>query len=311
MTSKRLLAITLLSVALVNGACKKEEIIRESATSVQTLEQNNLASAISITKYKVVGESLIKVANYKVPDSLVKYQNDEYTHQKMWQYFTTLIPAEYRTRIKQFDIVYGNQKVTGYVSPLSNKLNEWKLALAIEYSGDLNKINLRNQGFAYTVIHELGHVLTLNEEQLDPSTSSENCKTFRLSEGCPRDKSYIFNQYKLGWTDILAENTLISADDDDALAGFYNKYQDRFVTPYAATNVVEDIAETFTSFVLYSKPNGNTIREQKVKLMYTEPALVELRNSIRTNPSVLALTPAKILQLSKEFANSRGKVIIE
>lgn len=311
MNRNRLLASALISAAIFTFSCKKEEIKRASTNSVQTIAQNNLASAISITKYKVVGESIVKDANYKVPDSLLNYQNDEFTHQKMWQYFTTLIPAEYRTRIKEFDIVYGNQKVAGYVSPLNNKLNEWKMALAIEYAGDLSKVSLRNQSFTYTIVHEVGHVLTLNEEQLDPSVSVDNCKTFRLSEGCPRENSYIYGQYKLGWTDIFAEHSLIGDDDEEAINAFYEKYRSRFVSPYAATNSAEDIAETFTYFVLLSKPSSSTIAGQKVNLLYTEPAMVDLRNKIRTNPSVVAMTPAKILQLSDEFAASRRKIAIE
>ena len=63
----------------------------------------------------------------------------------------------------------------------------------------------------------------------------------------------------------------------------YEKYQDQFVSMYSSTNIDEDIAESWTEFVLTEKPSGETISEQKILFFYGFPELVELREHIREN----------------------------
>lgn len=67
----------------------------------------------------------------------------------------------------------------------------------------------------------------------------------------------------------------------DAIYEFYDKYQDQFVSDYAATNPGEDIAETYRVFVMEDKPEGNSIRDQKIKFMYEFEELVKIRQNIR------------------------------
>ena len=53
------------------------------------------------------------------------------------------------------------------------------------------------------------------------------------------------------------------------------------MTDYAATNPGEDIAESWTHFVINDKPSGDSIADQKVRFFYDYPELVELRDKIR------------------------------
>ena len=105
-------------------------------------------------------------------------------------------------------------------------------------------------------------------------------------EGCSRDNSYLNQFVNEFWPDDLYnewDEIQYEEDDDtyyDMLDAFYVKYQNQFVTDYAATNPEEDIAESWTYFVLQPKPDGNTIAEQKVLFFYDFPELVELRNEI-------------------------------
>ena len=71
--------------------------------------------------------------------------------------------------------------------------------------------------------------------------------------------------------------------DWDAIDQFYADNADQFVTDYAATNPVEDLAETFTAFVLEERPTGTTIATQKVELLWGDPEMVALRDEIRAN----------------------------
>jgi hypothetical protein len=57
-------------------------------------------------------------------------------------------------------------------------------------------------------------------------------------------------------------------------------YQDQFVTDYAPTSPVEDIAESWTFFVLSPKPELNSIANEKILFFYEYPELVELRTQI-------------------------------
>lgn len=55
------------------------------------------------------------------------------------------------------------------------------------------------------------------------------------------------------------------------------------MTRYAATNPFEDIAESFTDFILLKKPaDASRVESQKILFFYDYPELVELRDRIRT-----------------------------
>lgn len=54
-----------------------------------------------------------------------------------------------------------------------------------------------------------------------------------------------------------------------------------FVSEYAATNIGEDLAETWAYFVLRAKPTGNAVKDQKVRYFYDFPELVTMRDRLR------------------------------
>jgi len=94
--------------------------------------------------------------------------------------------------------------------------------------------------------------------------------------------------YNAFWLDIYDEWNRIEFESDEqeyyeALEGFYEKYKDRFVTDYAVTRPEEDIAESFSFFILAPKPAGDTIAEQKILFFYQRPELVALREELLKN----------------------------
>jgi hypothetical protein len=154
----------------------------------------------------------------------------------------------------------------------------------------------------FTLLHEFGHLLTLNADQVRPSRDVFNnphdkeiynqeaarCSNYFTGEGCSKRDSYINQFYQRFWKDIYTEWQSVDEIESDKLyieklSEFYLKYQDQFVTNYAATNPGEDIAETWAYFILTPKPQGNTIAEQKVLFFYQYPELVELRQEILNN----------------------------
>ncbi len=239
---------------------------------------------ILLTSYRINGDQITKIEDHQVSEDFLPYQQDEGTHFKMWEYYTTLIPAQYRNYITEFVVFHGQNDVAGYVEPIDeNNLGAWRMALSIDAIGNLNQVDI-TEDFAYLIVHEYAHVLTLNTTQVDVGGSENSCPNFHTGEGCSKQGSYINQLFELGWADIYEEYL----DYGDNLDAFYNKYRDRFVTDYAATNPGEDIAEVFSVFVVENNyPSGNQIKDQKVKLMYEFPELVTMRDQIRNENPVL------------------------
>jgi hypothetical protein len=160
-----------------------------------------------------------------------------------------------------------------------------------------NRANL-----TYTLVHEFAHLLTLGPDQVTPSLAVFNnpedndiylqevsaCPNYFPGEGCANADSYIDDFYYQFWDEIREEWNEINLEEDEdiyyeKLDAFYQKYQDRFLTDYAATNSEEDIAESWAFFVFSSEPAGDSIAEQKILFFHQYPELVQLRSEILAN----------------------------
>jgi Uncharacterized protein conserved in bacteria len=193
-----------------------------------------------------------------------------------------------------------------------------------------------------TLIHENAHIMSLSASQSDndligdeeycDDTECDDNKFRRIFaqreaacapnyydywSGCLKEDSYLNLFFQKFWADIYREyyyggNQVMSTYD------FHQKYYDQFVSNYAATDPVEDFAETFTTFVLWNdeeidnykkwcaKDMGdgwnlineqglsywkncekiyrdNSIWEEKIRFFYDFPELVEMRDFIRSN----------------------------
>lgn len=235
--------------------------------------------------------------------------NNPQRHQEIWQFIRHILPAHYlQDDVKEYRIFSdGEDNVLAFVAPLADKPESWQISIDIadasteEALGDVVEI----KDFVHTIIHEFAHILTLENEQVPPDNSlvatqsggnlsseeispvEARCTTFYTGEGCALASSYINHFYQRFWLDIYPEydalvNTATTEEEYyDKVIEFYENHQQHFVSEYAASNVGEDIAETFTFFVLKDKPSGESIAEHKVLFMYEFPKLVELRQHIR------------------------------
>lgn len=240
--------------------------------------------------YEIEGDdiALVELRDVEI-DDLATLQADEETHLAMWELFVALIPATEREWFSQYMVFTdGFEETMAYVEPDPDQPDRWILAL------DIADIDNRDE-FVYTIVHEYGHVLTLNQTQvpLDEEAyfgddeafeaAAEACNRFFTGEGCSLPTSYIDAFFHRFWVDLHEENIAIDPEDVDALADFYDAYADQFVSEYAATNPGEDIAESWTRFVLSPRPSGRSIADQKVLFFYEYPELVALREAIATN----------------------------
>jgi hypothetical protein len=287
----------LLFVLFIASSCEKQELyIDDNGNIIDNNDGNgndgNTAQGEegALSLYAINGNDITKIKDYQVSNDLLSFQQDVVKHQDMWAYFTQLIPLNARVEIVEFEVIHGGGELLGYVTPIDETdLSRWRMGLAIDAIGDLSQVDLKTE-FAYTSIHEYGHVLTLNDKQVDAAKGQGSCGTFHTGEGCSNSNSYINELYNIGWADIIDEFNAIS--NENQAEDFYNKYQDRFVTPYAASNPGEDVAEVFSVFVTADNPpTGNTIADQKVKAMYNHPELVALRDEIRKDAIIRAMRP--------------------
>ncbi len=249
-----------------------------------------------LVTYLIENDQIVEPYYEDVPAELADYQNDSAAHEEIWAYFSNLISVQNREAIAEFAIMTdGQDNVLASVIQTYDDPNYWTLEVDILDTEDYYNLT-------YTLVHEYGHVLTLGPDQVPPSLAVFNnpedndiylselsaCANYFPGEGCANPDSYINNFYSQFWADIYDEwNAINLEEDDDAyyekLDAFYYKYEDRFVIDYASTKPEEDIAESWSFFVLGPKPDSNSVAEEKILFFYDYPELVELRAQILNN----------------------------
>lgn len=238
-----------------------------------------------ITLYRVDGDNLVKEKDFNVTGKELDLQKNTEKHQEVWALVKKIIPANYRAKMSRFMIFAGEGNGTaGYVYNTKDDLSEWEMGIAIDFAYEGGGFNEDGE-LAYTIIHEFGHILTLDNTQVDASISERNCTNYFVGEGCAKKEAYINKLHSRHWADIAEEHSKLGENQDEQ-EKFYEKYKERFVTNYASTNQGEDIAEVFATFVTRNGGvNGNSIAEQKIGLMYEHSELIVLRDFIRGNTS--------------------------
>lgn len=114
-----------------------------------------------------------------------------------------------------------------------------------------------------TLIHELGHIITLNTSQVVPG--ADQCHTYAIDEGCSKADSYLYLFVSRFW-----KNEPQPVYDPT-----------KFVTEYAATSDVEDLAESFAFYVLEKTASGTAVKDQKLTFFAAHPDLVSIRAQMR------------------------------
>lgn len=298
---KKCLFIILALFVMVS--CEKGEFLPEDNFAEETGSSFGVAEPDienAITLYTVDGDDIRLLRDYRVPNRLKAYQNDRGRHDEIWDFVTRVIPLEARGNIAEFIIFYGNQETDGFVEPINpDDLSRWRFGLAIDAAEDLTRIDFSNY-FTHLVLHEYAHVMTLNNGQINVGGSEESCPQFFTGEGCSKPGSYINRFYELGWADIYEDHNFNQPERT------YDRYPDRFVSDYAATNPGEDIAEVFGYFVTQGqRPTGESIADKKIQLLYEFPELVALRETIRGNADPNGLQPGSFGKMKSLRALSR------
>ena len=73
---------------------------------------------------------------------------------------------------------------------------------------------------------------------------------------------------------------------------FYAEHEDDFVSDYAATNVIEDFAESFMVYVIEDAPIGDSVAAEKLRFFEAIPELAAIRDRLRAEfASDLGIVP--------------------
>ncbi len=168
----------------------------------------------------------------------------------------THISDQYLARV----VLAETQDGSAYAAPIEGNERKWEIVIDVEaHEGDRKDLK-------QTAIHEVAHVMTLNQGQVEADYGT--CNTLELEEGCLKPDSYLYLFYQKFWKGQFKQ---------DASNSQYEKAPSAFVSDYAATNLAEDFAETFAVFVMNSKSLGTSLADQKVRSLYEYPELVKIR----------------------------------
>ncbi|MCC7117570.1 MAG: hypothetical protein IT310_03505 [Anaerolineales bacterium] len=249
-----------------------------------------------LVTYTVNGDEISDPQLESVSEELQSLQADEATQRQVWDYFVELIPAERRADIAEYAIFTdGVDNTLAAVVQTQSDPTKWSLQVDPE---DTKQFDVLTP----TLLHEYAHLLSLGSAQVVPSLAifnnpgdndiylkeSSACPNYFTTEGCANADSYLDDFYNQFWVNLHDEWSAINRVEDPTerqtqLDAFYSKYEDQFVTVYAATNPEEDLAEAWSVFVLTPKPDADSIMNQKIAFFYNYPEMVELRSTILSN----------------------------
>lgn len=163
-----------------------------------------------------------------------------------------------------------------------NEANRQRFTLAVNLAAASDDVLLLS-----TLVHEWSHVVSLTTDQFELDTAFGDptlCATIQLLEGCALPEAYLWQFYERFWAgygkhpDIQNQAPAIAAE-------FYRANEGDFVSEYAATNLLEDFAESFTYFVrsddLSDLPELGDGAIGRVQFFAEFPELVDLRDHMR------------------------------
>lgn len=173
----------------------------------------------------------------------------------------------------QFVVVDSEQSgLYAMVSPSVGARGDWVLAVNLDAVRDDEQLRI-------SLIHEYAHLLTLREGQL---VSDPRCPALQTGQGCTAPGSYLEAFHRRFWQPYGNAAPAPDQWDQDVADAWYAAHPYDFISSYAATNIVEDIAVSFTGFVVWGRPDGRgEVWEDKTGFFWDYPELVELRERLR------------------------------
>lgn len=202
--------------------------------------------------------------------------------EEYWYIFSSFFPREYRTNLMY---MYWTDTGDDVVLGVGRDEEDFqKSLLMISHHVDQYQPRIKN-----TLIHEFGHVLTLSQDQMELESKEESaiCLSSHLHMiDCMNETSYLKYFYDQFWADIIDDFDKINWNDGEDYHAFFLENEERFFNSYQGSNPIEDIAETFTFFVMMNsseREGKSEIKYKKLDFFYEYEELIELRTMILEN----------------------------
>lgn len=214
-----------------------------------------------------------------------------------WKVFYKVFPKKLTQKYLKKIVLFtdGVDEKTGALSALNFTNTEWQLSLDIKDVDFSSNKKERLFQSIYTLLHEFGHLLTLNDTQIKPTAKKrqEGDDPYLTFEGQALKKSYMnlfvsrfWNNGLLKEWDVIQRKYCVT-EQTRCLEKLHDLYRDNyndFITDYAAESPEEDIVESWVAFVLYEKvKKPETVAQQKINFFYQFPELVKYRKIIKRN----------------------------
>ncbi len=219
---------------------------------------------------------------------------------EIWKVFYNLFPKKETQKYVKRLVLFtdGIDEKAGAVFPLKEGSNEeWQLMFDIK---DVNFSSSSKEVISqsiYTMIHEFGHLITLNSSQIIPNLGKKTQKKgepYVTYEGQSLENSYINRFVNLYWNgallkewDFIRKKYCVVEQETciRKLSGFYDDNYNDFLTDYAAESPEEDIVESWTEFVLRDSKirRPGMVAHKKVNFFYNFPKMLKYRRIIRKN----------------------------
>jgi len=288
--------------AILNHVLEKEQ-----SESLGEYVEGPTDDGYEIAFYNVSQNTITLNKLPQLPFNLLHWQQDKEKHREIWNIFTKLIPENQRNVSVFYITTDGVDGISGGIERDADDISKWHLFYDISDAYPIEFID--DNEIIYTTIHEFGHIVSSGPDQIDVDlelvnfwdsniiSEKEQNELFQMKsklchpkimvvDGCAKTNSYINLFYQKFWADIISDwDEIQYIEDDEEFYEqsdlFYEEFQDRFVSIYSSTNIDEDIAESWTAFVLRDKPTGETMSEQKIRFFYNFSELVDIREHIR------------------------------
>lgn len=259
---------------------KAEKILKKYGVDLYEATEQLITYNVKNAVFNIEG-SQINYDKGKTANGLNLSSKTITTYKNIIKEVKTLIPNSIWSDITAVEInTDGIEEVMAHTIPAIDGFEKGKFRLAIDLSDVADaKGNLTKDG-KETIVHETGHILTLSNEQVneiswDGDGSEKAKEKFKAN-------SYIKKFYDEFWSKNIDEYNVSKEKTGDTIE-FYDNRKNEFVSDYAATNVEEDIAESFRIFVCEDKPKGKTIADKKVLFFYDYPEFIKLRDEYRVH----------------------------
>ena len=261
----------------IRGQCYYECDTDEECAKKEALVEAELNSYFESTKSKV-DISNGSVSTPKKEESAVQhtYNNGRFSpeisdnsEKEIWGYFLTIAGADFAKQ-NITKVSFYNDKdsdTSAAVNQDEQDSSKWDLSVNLAHKDDTKELLM-------TLVHEYAHIYSLNSAEVDGKVAN-SCPHLSISEGCAKDGSMINQFNKKFWANLNADA------NSEEFGKYYAANPDNFTSEYAATNTIEDFAETFAYATLKNTQKYPESAKSKVAFMEGNPKINANMSRIR------------------------------